>query len=220
MTDAHARPWTLARRRLLAAGLSVTALTSAGPALAALIATPRQTLGPFYPRQIPLDSDADLTRVAGHDGMAEGEPVHVFGRVLDLSGRPLEGARIEIWQCDAFGHYHHPGDRGGPRDLGFQGYGRTVSGGDGGYRFRTIRPVPYPGRTPHIHFAVSAPGRTRLVTQMYLAGHPQNQRDGIFMGVRDPAARASLLVDFNAESAAALGVSDGAPAGRFDIVLG
>jgi len=214
----HRTPAT--RRRLLAGGLSLLALAAAEPALAALRATPRQTLGPFYPRELPLDSDNDLTRVAGQAGEASGQAVHVFGRVVDLEGRPLAGTRVEIWQCDALGLYHHPGDRAGRRDPAFQGYGQMTSAGDGGYRFRTIKPVPYPGRTPHIHFAVTAPGRERLVTQMYLAGHPQNQRDGIFMGVRDPAARASLLVDFTPETAAELGADDGAPAGRFDIVLG
>jgi protocatechuate 3,4-dioxygenase beta subunit len=69
-----------------------------------------------------------------------------------------------------------------------------VSGEDGGYRFRTIRPVAYPGRTPHIHFAISPPGGGRLVTQMYVAGEPLNARDPVLNEIRDPAARARVTV--------------------------
>lgn len=128
-------------------------------ALAALTATPQQTTGPFYPIELPLDRDNDLARVTGAAAPAQGQITHVLGRVLDREERPIAGARIEIWQCNAFGRYHHPRDtRDAPLDPGFQGYGETVSAADGGYRFRTIKPVSYPGRTPHIHFAVTAPG--------------------------------------------------------------
>ena len=106
-------------------------------------------------------------------------------------------------------------ERGGPPlDENFQGYGQTLTDATGDYRFRTIRPVPYPGRTPHIHFAVSAPGSPRFVTQMYVAGEPQNERDGVLMGVRDPAARARLIVPFRPAA------EPDALAGTFDIVLG
>jgi protocatechuate 3,4-dioxygenase beta subunit len=88
-----------------------------------------------------------------------------------------------------------------------------VTTDDGSYRFRTIRPVPYPGRTPHIHFAIMAPGRPRLVTQMYVAGEPGNARDGVYLAIRDPAARARVTVALDpAQEPDAL-------AGRFDIVL-
>jgi protocatechuate 3,4-dioxygenase beta subunit len=96
--------------------------------------------------------------------------------VLGLDGRPLPDAVVEIWQCDSRCRYLHPGDRGGPRNGAFQGYGRIRTGADGAYRFRTIRPIAYPGRTPHIHFAVAAPGRKALITQMYVAGEPLNAR--------------------------------------------
>src|SRR5437868_11524538 len=75
----------------------------------------------------------------------------------------------------------------------FQGFGQTTSDGEGGYKFLTIRPVAYTGRTPHIHFVVAAPGQRRLVTQMYVAGEPQNERAGVLLGVRDPAARSRLI---------------------------
>lgn len=210
----------LTRRRVLYGGAALAGLTAAGSALAtaaraALVATPRQTEGPFYPRKMPLDSDADLVNVAGRDAPATGTVTHVFGRVLTEDGRAMSGVTVEIWQCDAFGHYHYTGSlpRGG--DPGFQGYGRSVTKADASYRFRTIRPVPYTWRTPHIHFAVSGPGMHRLTTQMYVAGEPKNESDGILKRVRDPARRAALIVPLEASE-----LEEGALAGRFDIVLG
>ena len=202
------------RRRALGLGL---ALAAGGPlsALAGAIPTPRQTTGPFYPERLPLDSDNDLVSVAGRAAPAAGPVTHLFGRVLDRAGRALSGLRVEIWQCDACGRYHHPRDRGGRADPNFQGYGQTATDAEGAYRFRTIKPVPYPGRTPHVHFAISGPGIDRLTTQMYLAGEPLNQRDGLFNRVRDPGARARLLV----ELAPAPNLEAAALAGRFDIVL-
>jgi len=184
-------------------------------ARAALVATPRQTEGPFYPTQLPLDADNDLVQVAGRSERAKGVVTHVFGRVLDRAGQPLRGARIEIWQCDADGRYHHPSDRRGPADPNFQGFGFTTTAEDGGYRFRTIRPMPYPGRTPHIHVAVLAPGHPRLVTQMYVAGEPGNARDGVYNAIRDPEARARVTVALDAAPA----LEKDALAGRFDLVL-
>ncbi len=206
----------IGRRRLLVAG---SALAVAGidlPAWAAGVATPRQTEGPFYPTTLPLDTDNDLVRIQGTAARAVGVVTHVAGRVTTLAGQPVDGARIEIWQCDAQGIYLHPrsGDQA-RRDRGFQGFGATVTDADGAYRFRTIRPVPYSGRTPHIHFAVIAPGRPRLVTQMYVAGEPGNARDMVLRQI-DPAARASVLVDL----APAPTIEPGALAGRFDITLG
>ncbi len=129
------------RRRVLAIGLAAGAgAVLPGGVSAALAPTPRQTTGPFYPLRLPLDSDADLVQVEGRDRAAAGTVTHVFGRVLDPSGRPVVGARVEVWQCDAFGYYHHPRDRGGRADPNFQGYGRTVVGEDAAFRFRTIRP--------------------------------------------------------------------------------
>jgi protocatechuate 3,4-dioxygenase beta subunit len=114
--------------------------------------TPAQSEGPFYPVNLPKDSDFDLLR-NGTLNYGRGQPAWVEGSVTDVSGKPVAGAQVEIWQCDETGHYHHPGD-GGKADAAFQGFGRVTVGADGQYRFRTIRPAPYSGRTPHIHVKV------------------------------------------------------------------
>jgi protocatechuate 3,4-dioxygenase beta subunit len=101
-------------------------------------------------------------------------------------------------------------------DPNFRGYGTTSSGDDGGYRFRTIRPVAYPGRTPHVHFAISPPGGGRLVTQMYVAGESTNERDPVLNEIRDQVARARVVVPLEPASQ----IETGALAGTFDIVLG
>jgi len=137
--------------------------------------TPAQTEGPFYPVALPQDSDSDLLR-NGTGQYTRGDPAWVEGVVSDLEGKPLAGAQVEIWQCDHAGHYHHPGD-GGRADPDFQGFGRVTVGADGRYRFRTIRPVPYSGRTPHIHVKVKLQRRELLTTQLYVAGEPRNERD-------------------------------------------
>src|SRR5437763_13110348 len=180
--------------------------------------TPRKTAGTLYPCTIPADSDNDLVQVTGHEGAAKGTVSYVSGHILDPDGRPLSGARVEIWQCDTNGRYHYVRDdrAGTPLDENFQGYGQTITDETGGYRFRTIRPVPYPGRTPHIHFAVSGPGLPRFTTQMYIAGERFNERDGVLMSVRDPAARARLIVPLRP----APELDANALAGTFDIVLG
>jgi len=192
------RPLATTRRRVITAGSWLATLALLPKAvLAALIPTPRQSLGPFYPDELPLDSDNDLVRVEGREGIAKGEIADLSGRVLDADGQPIAGALVEIWQCDANGRYRHPrDDRRVPLDPNFQGYGRSTTDADGRYRFRTIKPVPYPGRAPHIHFAVSAPGREPLVTQMYVRGAPENRRDWLLNGVRDAAAREALIVAF------------------------
>jgi protocatechuate 3,4-dioxygenase beta subunit len=183
-------------------------------AAGALVATPAQTPGPFYPDVLPLDDDNDLAQVAGQPRPALGTVLHLAGRVLAPDGAPVPGALVEIWQCDANGRYHHPRDAGGVApDPGFQGYGRVATVADGGYRFRTIRPVAYPGRTPHIHFAVTAPGRRPLVTQMYVRDEPRNPGD--FLYARIPVQQRGLVT-------VALAPAPTAPlelAGRFDIVL-
>jgi protocatechuate 3,4-dioxygenase, beta subunit len=204
------------RRAALAGGVAGLAWAALPAALhaAALVPTPAQSEGPFYPVELPPETDWDLLRMAGAARPALGAVTYVEGAILDRSGRPVPQARVEIWQCDAHGRYHHPGDGHGPLDEGFQGFGRVVTGADGAYRFRTIRPVAYPGRTPHIHFAVLAPGTRRFITQMYVEGEPGNARDFLLNSVRDEVARRRLVVPLRPS-----GEEPGALQGRFEIVL-
>lgn len=215
-------PHLIGRRVLESAGLAMASLTLlpvtdavAQPTL--LPATPRQTTGPFYPLDWSGDVDADLVRLAGEAAQAQGTVTHLRGRVLNVRGEPVPGAVMEIWQCDAFGHYRHPRDRQEGRDAGFQGRGRVAVDADGGFAFRTIRPVPYPGRTPHIHVTVAAPGRREpLVTQLYVAGEPLNERDGLFNALRDPRQRDAVLLRLEPADR----IEPGALLAMRDIVLG
>jgi protocatechuate 3,4-dioxygenase beta subunit len=192
-------------------------LLRAALAASELVTTPEQTEGPFYPTDWSGDIDNDLVLVKGEAASAQGQITHILGRVLDQSGAPVPGAQVEIWQCDATGIYRHPRDTSWrrKRDAGFQGRGRMPVGSDGAYAFRTIKPVAYPGRTPHIHVAITAPGREPLVTQMYAAGDPQNERDGILNGIRDARQRASVIVKLEPADR----IETGALSGTFDIVL-
>ncbi len=167
------------RRRLLLglAGLPIAGVVSAATP------TPSASEGPFYPTGDMrfADIDNDLVKISGRVEQAGGEVVRLGGRVLDSSGKPLADARVEIWQCDVRGRYLHRGDWGWTsRDAGFQGFGHDVTGEDGRYAFRTIRPVPYTGRTPHIHVKVLVGGRERLTTQFYLPDHPDNASDFLY----------------------------------------
>ena len=185
----------LPRRTVAAALVAMPALwlgARAQPA-ASRLATPSQTEGPFYPVRLPQDSDNDLLRNGTLDHRG-GQPAWVDGTVTDLGGRPLRGAQVEIWQCDQNGHYHHPGD-GDRADAAFQGFGRVTVGEDGSYRFRTIRPVPYSGRTPHIHVKVKLGTRELLTTQLYVAGDPGNARDYLWRNLPQ-AAREAVTVPF------------------------
>lgn len=157
--------------------------------------TPAQTEGPFYPVTFPKDSDYDLLR-NGALNYAQGQSAWVMGSVTDLDGRPVRGALVEIWQCDHTGHYHHPGD-GNRADAAFQGFGRVQVGVDGQYRFRTIQPVVYGGRTPHIHVKVKLGSRELLTTQLYVAGDPHNERDFLWRNLRNSADRDALTVPFS-----------------------
>jgi protocatechuate 3,4-dioxygenase, beta subunit len=210
----------LQRRQLVLACAGSVVVVAALPSklgAAALTVTPPQTEGPFYPLELPSDRDADLVRVTGADARAVGIVTFVAGRVVDRHGRPLPRVLVEIWQCDANGRYRHPLERGAaPLDPSFQGYGRAVTDHSGGYRFRTIRPVPYPGRTPHIHFKLSGADGELLTTQMYVAGEPGNDRDFLLNAVRDADRRQRLIVDLRAADA----IEPGALAGTFDIVVG
>jgi protocatechuate 3,4-dioxygenase beta subunit len=171
--------------------------------------TPAQTEGSFYPVELPADHDADLL-LNGALRYTQGQPAWVEGTVSDLEGRPVRGAVVEIWQCDQQGHYHHPGD-GNRADRAFQGFGRVAVEGQGRYRFRTIRPVAYGGRAPHIHVKVRLAVRELLTTQLYVQGDAGNARDFLWRQLRSDDERAALTVAFVAGT-------DGLQA-RFPIVV-
>lgn len=182
-----------------------------------LLRTPRQTEGPFYPNKLPIDTDNDLILINDALTPAVGEITYLSGRILDARGKPIRNAVVEIWQTDKNGAYLHSGsDNGKKRDGNFQGFGRFLTGSTGEYLFRTIKPVPYPGRTPHIHFAVKMEGQEKFTTQCYVEGEPGNERDGVLRNIKDAKARKSVIVPF-----APLKDSKAAElAARFDIVLG
>jgi len=182
-------------RRQAAAMIALPSVWTGAPAQPAPVRrpTPAQTEGPFYPVALPSDSDFDLLR-NGTLTYGKGQPAWIEGTVSDMQGKPVAGGVVEIWQCDEGGHYHHPGD-GSRADAAFQGFGRVTLGADGRYRFRTIRPVAYSGRTPHVHFKLKSGTRELLTTQLYVAGDPNNERDGLWRRL-DANDRAAVTVPF------------------------
>ena len=101
---------------------------------------------------------------------------------------------VEIWQCDEGSHFHHAGNES-RADNRFQGFGRVTAGADGIYRFRTIRPVAYGGRTPHIHVKVKLGRRELLTTHLYVANDPGNARDFLWQRP-SPVGRDALTTPF------------------------
>jgi len=197
---------------------AVMAMFAATPGLFAeeLTRTPAQTEGPFYPDKLPLDTDNDLLII--NDGItpAVGDITWVSGRILNERGEPIRNALVEIWQCDNGGAYLHSGTSNKEkRDKHFQGFGRFLTGSNGEYLFRTIKPVPYPGRTPHIHYAVKSKGREKFTTQCYIEGHPGNEKDGIWKNL-DQKGRKAVTVPFAALKESKIGEL----AAKFDVVLG
>lgn len=211
-------PAPRSRRAFIArAGLATFFATVPGAFAEALVQTPKQTEGPFYPDHLPLDTDNDLLVINDGTTPALGEITYLSGRLLGPNGDPIRGAVVEIWQCDHTGVYLH--SKGGDKtkdDKNFQGFGRFMTGATGEYLFRTIKPVPYPGRTPHIHFAVKMKGREKWTTQCYVKGHAQNEKDGIWRGITDEKQRDNVTVDF----APLPGAKAGELAAKFDIVMG
>lgn len=203
------------RRRVLESA-GVLLATAALPALAAeLLPTPAQMRGPFYPSRFPLDKDNDLVRVHGRAGVAFGHIVDISGRIVDARGRPQAGVNVEIWQVNGYGRYHHEhDDQNLPLDPNFQGYGSAITDAGGAYRFRTVKPVAYPGRAPHIHFALTRQDIGTFSTQMYLAGAPENSHDFLLSRIANRKARESLVVTLTPSAANA-----GESSATFDIVL-
>jgi protocatechuate 3,4-dioxygenase, beta subunit len=182
-----------------------------------LIRTPAQTEGPFYPDHLPLDTDNDLLVLNNSITPGVGEVTWLSGRILDSKGNPLRNAVVEIWQCDNNGAYLHSktGNKD-KQDKNFQGFGRFVTGSTGEYLFRTIKPVPYPGRSPHVHYKIKHGGKDQLVTQCYIKGHPGNEKDGIWKNIKDVKQRDSVTIDFKPLPGSRIGELTA----KFDVVLG
>lgn len=209
--------WT--RRRLIkGSALGASAFLTPGVFAEALTQTPRMAEGPFYPDKLPLDTDNDLIRITDDTTPAVGQIAHLTGRILDKHGEPVRNALVEIWQCDANGAYLHSRSANrGDRDSHFQGYGRFLTSSTGEYYFRTIKPVAYPGRTPHIHFKVSRKGEALLTTQILNGNETErNAKDGLFKRIKDEKLRKALLADFKPISDSKIGELDA----RWDAVLG
>jgi len=205
------------RRMLRLAALGGVFAAPTGAFAEELVRTFAQTEGPFFPDNLPLDTDNDLLIINDATDPSIGEVTWLSGRVLDTTGAPLRNVLVEIWQCDANGAYLHSGSgNANNRDVNFQGYGRFVTGLKGEYGFRTIKPVPYPGRTPHIHFKLTRGSEHLLTTQCYVGGHEQNDRDGIYRRIPDDGRRASVTVDFVPVEGSRIGEL----AAAFDIVVG
>jgi protocatechuate 3,4-dioxygenase beta subunit len=197
-------------------GLAAAYMTVPGAFAEALMLTPKQTEGPFYPDKLPLDTDNDLLFLNDNITPAVGVVTWVSGRVLDKNGQPVRNAVVEIWQCDNNGAYLHSGtDNKTKADKNFQGFGRFLTGATGEYLFRTIKPVPYPGRTPHIHYAVKMKGREKFTTQLYIEGHEGNAKDGIWKNLNEKG-RAAVTAPF----APVANSKAGELAAKFDLVMG
>ncbi|MDH5246674.1 MAG: intradiol ring-cleavage dioxygenase [Betaproteobacteria bacterium] len=198
-------------RSLAAAALLPVVLAIAQPVV--LAPTPSQPEGPFYPKTFPADRDSDLTQVAGRMARAQGTPLYLSGRALTRDGRALGSATVELWQCDVHGRYHHAGDDGVPRDDNFQGYGIATTDAGGRYAFKTIRPVPYGGRPPHLHIRLRAGGGAVLTTQIYVAGDAL-AGDSVLSGSSSATIRQLTMA-----LTPTAGREQGALSGTFDLVL-
>jgi protocatechuate 3,4-dioxygenase, beta subunit len=221
------------RRNFIRLGAAVAGSTLLVPhwvaAQTALIPTEPQIEGPFFPLEVPrvpsdfgFDRDNDLSWVNGKSLFALGTFLEISGRVLSADGRPIGNTEIQLWQCDNYGRYKHPGDTHTQLiDENFQGFGQAVTNGDGVYRFRTIKPVVYPGRTPHLHFKLkNTTSADLLTTQMYVAGEPGNATDSFYQEI--PAnLRRTVTATLSVPRPVTIG---GLPrlltTGQFDIVLG
>ncbi len=205
------------RRRFLK-NMAFTAAAFSTPGLFAeeLTETAKQAEGPFYPDQLPLDTDNDLLLLNDSATPALGEVTHLTGRILSRSGQPIRNAVVEIWQADQTGTYIHTRSRREKMDKNFQGFGRFLTSSTGEYYFRCIKPTEYVGRAPHIHFAIVQNGERILTTQLYIKGDPRNEKDFLFREAKTAEAKATLVTEFKPipDSKA------GELAANWDVVLG
>ena len=183
-----------------------------------------EVTGPVFGHEELGPRDNDLILNYAQEGEPIGERTILHGRVLDETARPVAGALVEIWQANAGGRYRHRNDSYlAPIDPNFGGCGRTITGADGGYVFRTVKPGAYPFRNhvnswrpAHVHFSLSGPGfAQRLITQMYFEGDPLIPMDSILNTIPDASARQRLVARLELPQAMPLD----SLAYRFDIVL-
>jgi protocatechuate 3,4-dioxygenase beta subunit len=207
----------LPSRRLFLGTLGASLFTTPGLFAEELSKTPAQMEGPFYPNKLPLDTDNDLLILNSSITPAVGTITHLTGKITDIKGTPIRNAVIEIWQVDNNGAYLHTGSSNKEKsDKNFQGFGRFLTGSSGEYYFRTVKPVSYPGRCPHIHVKVKQGNKELLTTQCYIKGEPSNEKDGVLRGIKDAKARESVIIAFEPLKESKVGEV----AARFDIVLG
>ena len=213
----------LSRRGFLGGALALGAtavapwFTRRGAFAAELMKTPSVTEGPFYPDKLPLDTDNDLLVINDKITPAVGEITHLMGVIKDTDGAPMKGLTIEIWQVDNGGAYIHSGTGNKDKqDKNFQGFGRFTTDKSGAYYFRTIKPVPYPGRTPHIHYKVKRGSRELLTSQIMISGHEQNARDGVLRSAGGLLEQELMMAEFKPIKDSKIGELEA----KFDIVLG
>ena len=209
------------RRKFLQKALAGSAafFTVPGALAEALTRTPTDAEGPFYPDNLPLDTDNDLLIVNDKISPAVGAVSYLSGVVMNTKGQPLRNAVVEIWQVDNQGIYLHSKAQGqDKRDRNFQSYGRFLTGSKGQYHFRTIKPPSYPGRTPHIHVAVSHRNKRILTTQLYIEGEKKNLKDFLYrrIGGGDPKLQKLVTVPFKPLA----GSKAGELTARLDLVVG
>ena len=207
------------RRQFLASSAVASTALFTTPGLFAkeLLQTSPVGEGPFYPDKLPLDTDNDLLLINESITPAVGAISHLSGRVLDIKGQPVRNAFVEIWQVDNNGAYLHSGSSNRQKwDANFQGYGRFLTDVRGQYYFRTIKPVDYPGRVPHIHVAVSQNGRRVCTTQLFIKGNKRNADDFLYKRLGDPKKQATVEAEFKPLQGSKIGEL----AANFDIILG
>jgi protocatechuate 3,4-dioxygenase beta subunit len=207
-----------------APGYKTSALRSPRNALISIGQTLSEVTAPVFRAEELGPLDGDLIRNYAKTGLPVGERAIVHGYVRDQLGRPVRNALVEVWQANASGRYRHKKDQYlGALDPNFGGCGRVLTGDDGHYVFRTIKPGPYPWRNrindwrpAHIHFAISGSGwAQRLITQMYFEGDPLISTCPIIRTIPDEQQIRGLIAQLDLAATVPLD----SRAFRFDIVL-